>query len=128
VEIQGKTTWYTEGGGFLGDGPTSVSINYAETLVTLDRDNNWVPCLAENVRWVNERTIDFKLRTGVKFHNGENFNADAVKVNWEAYCEMESPRNMRFKEIHDATRLEIIDQFTVRFTFHEPEGLAFPKF
>ena len=46
-----------------------------------DKDNNWAPCLAEDWRWLNERTIEFQLREGVKFHNGESFNAEALRVN-----------------------------------------------
>jgi len=64
----------------------SVMFNYAEGLVNLDKDNNWVPCLASNWRWVDDHTIDFKLRKGVRFHNGEEFNAETLrlceKINW----------------------------------------------
>jgi peptide/nickel transport system substrate-binding protein len=56
--------------------------------VTLDKDNNRVPCLAEGWRWIDERTIEFKLRRGVSFQNGEKFNAEAVRINWEAYKEL----------------------------------------
>ena len=34
----------------------SVMLNYAEGLVTLDKDNNWVPCLARNWRWTIVRS------------------------------------------------------------------------
>lgn len=34
--------------------------------------------LAESWNWKDEKTIDFKLRQGVKFSNGETFNADDV--------------------------------------------------
>ena len=106
----------------------SVFSNYAEGLVMLDKDNKLVPCLAEDMRWVDDRTIEFKLRQGVSFHNGEKFNAEAVRVNWEEYKKMESPRIMRFLALSDETRFEIIDEHTVRFTFPEPDGLAFVKF
>jgi peptide/nickel transport system substrate-binding protein len=106
----------------------SVMLNYAESLVSLDTDNNLAPCLAEDLRWVDDRTIEFKLRKGVTFHNGEEFNAEAVKVNWEVYRKMESPRISGLEVIPDETAFEIIDKYTVRFTFPEPDGLAFPKF
>ena len=35
----------------------SAPWNYAEGLVTLDKDNNMVPCLAKNLRWIDDRTI-----------------------------------------------------------------------
>jgi ABC-type transport system substrate-binding protein len=76
----------------LFDPSPSAVMNCAEGLVGLDKDNNYVLFLAEDWRWIDERTIDFKLREGVRFHNGERFNAEAVRVNWEQYKKMESPR------------------------------------
>ena len=105
----------------------SVMVNYAESLITLDRDNNWVPCLAERWKWIDDRTIEFKLREGVKFHNGESFDAGVVRVNWEAYRRMETPRPFRFLVPSDETVLEIVDNRTVRFSFPEPDGQALVK-
>src|SRR5204863_6646978 len=48
----------------------------------LTRDPNTMelkPLLAESWRNVNPTTWEFKLRRGVKFTNGEDFNADSVK-------------------------------------------------
>jgi peptide/nickel transport system substrate-binding protein len=101
---------------------------YSDFLVGLDKDNNFVPSLAEDWRWVNDRTIEFKLRKGVIFHNGEKLNAEAVKVNWEAYKKMECPFVASFLSIPDDTVFEIIDKYKVRFTFPEPDGLAYVKF
>jgi len=106
----------------------SVMLNYAEGLVNLDRDNNWVPSLASNWRWVDDHTIEFKLRKGVTFHNGEEFNAEAVRVNWEEYRRMENPRVISFTNLPDETIFEIIDKYKVRFTLPEPDGLVFVKF
>jgi peptide/nickel transport system substrate-binding protein len=106
----------------------SVMFNYAEGLVNLDKDNNWVPCLASNWRWVDDHTVEFKLRKGVRFHNGEEFDAETLRINWQEYRKMENPRAISFTNLPDETIFEIIDQFTVRFTLPEPDGLAFVKF
>jgi len=100
---------------------------YSDFLISKDKDNRFVPSLAEDWRWVNDRTIEFKLRKGVIFHNGEDFNADAVRVNWEAYRRMEHPTGFRFLNIPDDTVFEIIDKYKVRFTFPEPDALAYIK-
>ena len=106
----------------------SAMYNYAEGLVTLDKDNSLAPCLAQDWRWIDEKTIEFKLREGVRFHTGERFNAQAVRVNWEAYKRLETPRLFRFLVLSDETIFEIIDDYKVQFTFPEPDGLAFVKF
>jgi peptide/nickel transport system substrate-binding protein len=105
----------------------SVMMNYAEGLVTLDKDNNVVPCLAESWRWIDERTIEFRLRRGVSFHSGEPFNAEVVRTNWEAYQKLKTPK-YPFLTIPDETVFEIVSEYTVRFTFPEPDGMAFGKF
>ena len=48
----------------LLEGPHYVRSNYAEGLVTLDKDNNVIPCLAESWSWIEERTMEFRLRQG----------------------------------------------------------------
>jgi peptide/nickel transport system substrate-binding protein len=64
----------------------------------------------------------------VTFHNGEKFNAAAVQANWEAYKRMQTPRPASFTNLPDETIFEIMDEYRVRFTFPEPDGLAFVKF
>jgi peptide/nickel transport system substrate-binding protein len=104
--------------------PDSVVVNYAEGLVALDQENNFVPCLAEGWRWIDKRTIEFKLRRGVSFHNGEAFNAEVVRINWEAYNKLKTPAFPPFTSIQNGTAFKIVDEYTVRFTFPEPDGLA----
>jgi peptide/nickel transport system substrate-binding protein len=106
----------------------SVMMNYAEGLVELDKDNNFVPCLARGWRWVDERTIEFRLRQGVFFHNGEPFNAEVVRINWEAYNRLKTPLFPGFLSIADGTVFDMVNEYTVRFTFPEPDGLALVRF
>lgn len=104
--------------------PKSVALNYAEGLVELDKDNHFIPCLAESWKWIDERTIEFSLRRGVTFHNGEPFNSEAVRLNWEAYNKLKNPSFPGFSSIQNGTIFTTIDDFTVRFTFPEPDGMA----
>ncbi len=73
-------------------GPSSSYLmNYTEGLVIKDKDNNFVPGLAESWKWIDDKTIEFKLRREVFFHNGESFNAEVVKTNWEAFKKIKVP-------------------------------------
>ncbi|MGZ2376288.1 ABC-type transport system substrate-binding protein [Sinorhizobium medicae] len=60
-------------------GERQVNDNIYETLMARTPTGELVPGLAaEAPKQVDATTWQFKLREGVKFHNGEPFNADAV--------------------------------------------------
>jgi ABC-type transport system substrate-binding protein len=105
----------------------SVTVNFAEGLVDLDKDGNIVPGLATEWRWVDDRTLELNLRKGVKFHNGEMFNAGVVRLNWEHYSKLKVPVTPNFLRLQVGSRLEVIDEYTVRFTFPEPDGIALSR-
>ncbi len=54
-----------------------------EHLIEHDADGKLVPRLATGLRWLDEQTLEMKLRRGVSFQNGEAFDAEIVKLNWE---------------------------------------------
>ena len=54
------------------------------TLVALDRSFNVIPELARSWQVSPDgKQITFELQRGVKFHDGTDFNAEAVKWNIE---------------------------------------------
>lgn len=58
--------------------------NVFETLTKINTDGSVTPLLAESWEVSPDlTTYTFKLRKGVKFHNGEPFNAQAVKFSFE---------------------------------------------
>jgi len=57
-----------------------VNTNVVETLATLSPDYKVVPALATSWELVPPNTWRFHLRTGVKFQDGQPFNAQAVKT------------------------------------------------
>src|SRR5438552_4094241 len=54
-------------------------VNVYDGLTARDQAGNLVPALAESWKRVDPTTWQFSLRKGVKFHNGDDFNADSVK-------------------------------------------------
>jgi peptide/nickel transport system substrate-binding protein len=96
-------------------GFTDVQMNrYAvENLVGLDEEGNPVPQLATS--WdIDETamTVTFHLREGVKFHDGTDFNADAVIWNFDMWRN-ESAK----KDLANVTDLEKLDDHTVKVSF-----------
>ena len=62
----------------------AVSRSFYESLYTFDKDLKPVPQLAESYEVSKDGlTYTFRLRQGVKFHDGTEFTADAVKMNFD---------------------------------------------
>jgi peptide/nickel transport system substrate-binding protein len=77
------------------------------------------PGLATSWTAVNPTTWEFKLRPGVKFHNGEDFNAEAVKFSIERVLNPEQKARWRWA-FADIERVEVVDPLTVRIVTKVP--------
>jgi peptide/nickel transport system substrate-binding protein len=84
-------------------------------LKTLQLEGN----LAESWRLVNDTTWQFKLRRGLKFHNGEPFDATAVKFSIERMLNPQQAAPGR-TSIATIDRVEIIDPLTVNVITKAP--------
>ena len=106
----------------------SITYNVFEHLMEVDKNGTLVPRLATAWRRLDERTLEVMLRQGVKFHNGEVFDAEIVKLNWEENTRLRQPfRPGTFLNFKPGSTLEILDLYTVRFVFPEPDGGALAK-
>ena len=102
-----------------------IVMNVFEHLVEFSTDGTLVPRLASGWRWLDDRTLEMTLRQGVTFHNGEVFNAEIVKLNWEENLQLRQPFNLgTFMNFQPGSRLEIRDAHTIQFHFPEPDGAA----
>jgi peptide/nickel transport system substrate-binding protein len=72
----------------------------------------------------------FKLRRGVKFHDGSDFNADAVIWNWEKIRNKDAPQYDPKQAAEIAFRITVIkdyrklDDYTVEFTTTRPSSFV----
>lgn len=102
------------------DVPSSnVQSNLYETLVVRDANGELAPGLAESWTQVDELTWEFKLKQGVTFHDGEAFNAEAVKASFDRLLDpvVASPRAFLFEMV---TEVKVIDENTVQFVTEYP--------
>lgn len=97
----------------------NVHLQMFDTLLMRDPDIKIKPLLAESYRVVNDLTWEFKLRKGVKFHNGEEFNAAAVKFVLERMADPKLKlRQTVFQGVID--RVDVVDNHTVRIVTKSP--------
>jgi ABC-type transport system substrate-binding protein len=77
------------------------------------------PGLASSWTSVNPTTWEFKLRPGVKFHNGEELNAEAVKFSIERVLNPDQKARWRWA-FADIERVEVVDPLTLRIVTKRP--------
>lgn len=93
-------------GGWPADTGISGSMAY-EGLVRSQADGTFAPWLAESWEIAPDRSfVTFKLREGVKFTDGTDFNAQAVKFNYDA--QIENGKSPFWASV------EVLDDYTVK--------------
>jgi peptide/nickel transport system substrate-binding protein len=91
-----------------------------ERLVSIGDGGGYEPQLATG--WdiaPNGKAITFKLRNGVKFHDGTDFNAQAVKFNFDAIIPPKSTL------LEGVTSVDVVDSHTVRVNLTNYDNLIF---
>jgi peptide/nickel transport system substrate-binding protein len=90
-----------------------------DKLVDIGPELEIVPQLATEWQWTDgNKGLVLKLRPGVKFQDGEPFDATAVKFNIERHLIM--PGSNRKAEISAVTGAEILDDHTVKLVLSTP--------
>jgi peptide/nickel transport system substrate-binding protein len=94
---------------------------YNGTLLTQDLDGNYVPYLAESYEVSNDgMVLTFKLKDGIKFHNGDPVDANVMKFSFERMLDPDFVTN-NSKTLGDYLEsIEVLDDMTLRFTLNQP--------
>jgi peptide/nickel transport system substrate-binding protein len=96
-----------------------VGVSLFDSLVGRDAEKRIVPELAESWRLLDDNTWQFRLRKGVTFHNGEPFNAEAVRFTLQRVLDpnQKSPNRANIAEV---ARVEVVDDVTVKLVTRQP--------
>src|SRR5437879_1254583 len=96
-----------------------VFAGLCDKLLDLDEKLSIVPQLATSYEWSSDnKALTLKLRSGVTFHDGEKFDAQAVKFNLERHKNM--PGSNRRGELAPVTSVDVVDPSTVRVHLSAP--------
>ncbi|MFD1781017.1 glutathione ABC transporter substrate-binding protein [Fredinandcohnia salidurans] len=90
-----------------------------EGLVGRDENSDIQPLLAEEWEQLDDTTWEFYLRKEVKFHDGTNFTAEAVKATFDRLLDpnVGAPRASVFSMVKE---VKVVDDYTVQFILTEP--------
>jgi peptide/nickel transport system substrate-binding protein len=92
-----------------------------ETLIQTDFQGNIMPGLATSWQLApDNKSITFTLRKGVKFHDGTDFNANAVKFDFDA--------GIAAKRFPEFKSVDVIDDYTVRVNLNQYQNITMLTF
>ena len=94
-----------------------------DSLVRRDAESRIEPGLAESWTMVDPLTWEFRLRRGVKFHDGSEFTAEDVRFSLERVAGLPNNPNPYTSNIRSIRQVEVIDPYTVRFHSETPDPL-----
>jgi peptide/nickel transport system substrate-binding protein len=91
-----------------------------ENLITNDDSEHIQPLLAESWKIApDNKSITFNLRKGIKFQDGTDFNADAVKYNLESW-----PKGSGGAvSLSQVSSIDVLDPYTVRLNLKQFDAL-----
>ena len=98
--------------------------NVLEHLVLRDAKGDLKPALATAWKWVDDKTLEFTLRRGVAFHDGQPFDADDVVFTVQHVKRTDIPIAFGATDYGFINRAEKIDPYTVRLLLNAPTPSA----
>jgi peptide/nickel transport system substrate-binding protein len=100
-----------------------------ESLVEWDANLNQRPALAQSWKVVDNRTIDFTLRRGVRFHNGKEVTAADVKYSIEQQLNPPLPGSVAtLGQVPSIQAAEVRSRYVVRIRLSKPDARLFGYF
>lgn len=100
-----------------------VFANIFEGLIKVNSKGEFIPGLA--TKWAVSpcgKTYTFHLRKGVKFHNGESFNAQVAKWNIER-AKDKSTTNPHPEYFRGIVKIDMPDDYTLKLTLKDVDAL-----
>jgi glutathione transport system substrate-binding protein len=99
----------------------AMAKSFYEGLYGFDKDMKMIPVLAESYDVSKDGLVyTLKLRHGVKFHDGTDFKADAVKVNLDRVTNPDNKLKRYGLYNNNIEKTEVVDDYTARITLKTP--------
>ncbi|RMG91284.1 MAG: ABC transporter substrate-binding protein [Zetaproteobacteria bacterium] len=90
-------------------------------LVRLDEHFQVVPDLAVSWEYPSKQSIRFRLRRGIRFHNGRELTAKDVAATLKAVCDPAMGSPLR-SQLQSVTKIVVEDAYTIRLDLSRPDA------
>jgi peptide/nickel transport system substrate-binding protein len=101
-----------------GDAPSRITELIYDRVMRIGPDGLAQPWAAESVKWLDDVTVEVKLRPGMMWHDGQPVTAEDVKFSFEVPATGEAPMYAPF--VSRIASIEITGEDTLVFTLTEP--------
>jgi peptide/nickel transport system substrate-binding protein len=106
----------------------AVGSNIFDGLIIRTPDMKLVPGLATKWEFLDKNTkIRFHLRPNVKFHDGEPFDAEAVKFTFDRMLGDEGKKGPQQSNYNSIDKVVVVDPLTVDFVMKSPDPVLLTK-
>ncbi|APW36781.1 peptide ABC transporter substrate-binding protein [Rhodoferax koreense] len=106
----------------------AVGSQVFDGLIMRTPDMKLVPGLATKWEFLDKNTkLRFTLRTGVKFHNGEPFDAEAVKFTFDRLLGEEGKKGPQQSNYNAIEKVVVVNPTTVDFVMKSPDPVLLTK-
>ena len=98
----------------------AMAKSFYEGLYGFDKDMKMIPVLAESYTASKDGLVyTIKLKKGIKFHDGTDFKADAVKANFDRVTNPDN-KLKRYGLYNNIAKTEVVDDYTAKITLKTP--------
>ena len=97
-----------------------ISSHIFDTLTQADEKLQLKPGLALSWTMIDDLTWEVKLRPGVKFHDGSEFNADDVVFSIKRIPNVPESPSTYERNVKDIAEMVVVDPLTIRFKMKKP--------
>ena len=102
----------------------NIAEHIFDKLVQMDPDSRMIPGLATSWKTIDDKTWEFKLRKGVKFHDGSELTAEDVVFSIERVPTVPNSPGPFSAYTKAIQKIEVVDPYTLRFKYAAPYPLA----
>ena len=103
------------------DSTIRITLNVCEPLIWEPTPGQFVPALADSWEISPDATqYTFKLKQGVRFHDGTPFNAEAVKFTLDRVIDPTTKAGQSHDQLGPYDHTDVVDDYTVRVVMKQP--------
>ena len=102
----------------------NIAEHIFDKLVQMDPDSRLIPGIATSWKAIDDKTWEYKLRRGVKFHDGSELTAEDVAFSIDRVPQVPNSPGPFSAYTKAIIAKEIVDPYTIRFKYASPYPLS----